>query len=206
MGSPGGLADERPVHDAEVRPLRVATAPVTNGEYACFLASGHAMEPPWWKDPDFWDPQQPVVGVTWREAVAYCGWLAGTGGGRWRLPTEAEWEHACGPADEPAPPGAGGERRAQPIGPRPVGRGMPNAYGLHDVGTLVHEWCQDWYAPDAYLTARRYDPRGPEAGEKRVCRGRSWRERHRTTLSVRRAVDPLTRAIDGGFRVVREVP
>ena len=63
-----------------------------------------------------------------------------------------------------------------PRGPSPVGRGATNDYGLSDVGTVVREWCLDWYAPDAYQSARRYDPRGPETGERRVRRGSSWRQ------------------------------
>ena len=64
MGSEAGRPDEWPVHDAQVRPVRMGREPVTNLEYAWFLASGRVPEPPWWKDPAFWDPEQPVVGVT----------------------------------------------------------------------------------------------------------------------------------------------
>src|SRR5512136_1708959 len=90
MGSDDGRLDERPAHGAEVRPRRMGRTPVTNMEYAWFLAAARAPEPPWWRDPWFWDPGQPVVGVTWFEAAAYSGWLSETLGGRWRLPSEAE--------------------------------------------------------------------------------------------------------------------
>ncbi len=190
-------AEARPGYDIEVRPLRVGRAPVTNREYAAFLSAGGAVEPPWWKDPDFWDPEQPVVGVTWFEAIAYCVWLSETLGGRWRLPTEAEWEHAaCG--SEP-------ERAAVPPRRPPCVGGEPNAYGLADLGTLVHEWCCDWFASAGAYGSRRYDPRGPEQGDRRVRRGGSWRGEG-PTLSWRDGFDPLGRAVDGGFRVVREVP
>jgi len=175
MGSDEGRDDERPVHDVDVRPLRVGTTPVTNVEYAWFLAAGRAAEPPWWQDPIFRSPNQPVVGVSWFEASAYCFWLSESLAGHWRLPTEAEWEHA--------------------------------ARGGLDIGTVVDEWCHDWYAPDAYRRMRRYDPRGPEAGEARVSRGGSWRGHLRDVEPASRSGRaPHARAADCGFRVVREVP
>jgi formylglycine-generating enzyme required for sulfatase activity len=190
--------DGRPVREAEVRPLRVGLTPVSNASYAQFLAASAAVEPPWWRDPDFCDPEQPVVGVTWFEAVAYCDWLHDTIGGHWRLPTEAEWEHAAALIPEgPARPAA---RR-----PLRLGRGASNGFGLLDVGSAVHEWCRDWFTPDALQRTRRYDPRGPEKGERRVRRGASWRGLA-CAASWRDGLDPSDRAADGGFRVVREVP
>jgi formylglycine-generating enzyme required for sulfatase activity len=212
MGSEGGRADERPTHEVEVRPVRMGRTPVTNMEYAWFLAGGRAPEPPWWQDPAFWDPEQPVVGVTWFEAMAYCYWLGETLGGRWRLPTEAEWERAARGGLLAASTAWGrevpaGEVPEEPFGPWPVGRGTANGYGLLDVGTVVHEWCLDWYAPNAYRTTRRYDPRGPESGERRVARGGSWRrDVRRVPPAARAALAPPSRAADFGFRVVREVP
>jgi formylglycine-generating enzyme len=213
MGSDGGRADEGPAREVEVRPLRIGRSPVSNLEYAWFLSTGRAPAPPWWKDPAFWDPEQPVVGVTWLEASAYCTWLSEVLGGHWRLPTEAEWEHAARgglegastPWGEAVPPG---ELPEPPLGgPWPLGRGTENGYGLLDVGSVVHEWCHDWYAADAYRTARRYDPRGPEEGEMRTSRGGSWRQPGRAAaLAARSALPPVARAADCGFRVAREVP
>jgi len=39
--------------------------------------------------------QQPVVNVTWNDAVAYCEWLSQKEKRIFRLPTEAEWEYCC---------------------------------------------------------------------------------------------------------------
>src|SRR6185436_2512437 len=124
--------------------------------------------PPWWSDSAFADPAQPVVGVTWFEACAYADWLGGVHGGRWRLPTEAEWERAARGGLAGAPTAWGGELPAGevPAGPLaapwPAGRGRANGYGLLDIGTIVHEWCLDWYGAGYYAVSPVQDPRGPE--------------------------------------------
>jgi len=213
MGSDDGRGDEWPVHEVEVRPLRMGRTPVSNLEYAWFLASGRAPEPPWWTDAGFWDPEQPVVGVTWFEATAYCQWLSEIFGGAWRLPTEAEWERAARGGLEGSPTAWGpavppGEVPEGPLaGPWPLGRGTANGFGLLDMGTVVHEWCLDWYGPDSYRSTRRYDPRGPARGERRASRGGSWRHHVRwSPPGARSSLPPGYRYADYGFRVVREVP
>ena len=184
---------------AGLAPFLLGRTAVTNREYAPWLATGRVGAPPWWTVPDFCAPQQPVVGVTWDDAMAYCEWLGETVAGRWRLPTEAEWElAACGGLVAPRtswgdaiPPG---EIPEGPLaGPWEVARGTPNGYGLLDMGTIVHEWCLDWEQP----------PREPR---RRASRGGSWRHRVRWSApSAPSSLPPGYRYSDYGFRVLREV-
>jgi len=211
MGSAQGRPDEGPVHDAEVAAFRMARTPVTCAHYASFARAVGAETPPWWSDPAFAAPHQPVVGVTWQEATAYAEWLSERSGGRWRLPTEAEWERAARGGLEQAPTAWGdalpeGEVPEGPLaGPWPVGRGTPNGYGLLDMGTIVHEWCLDWYGADYYREAPRVDPRGPSEGSRRSSRGGSWRHRVRwSPPSARSSLPPSFRYADYGFRLLLE--
>jgi formylglycine-generating enzyme len=211
MGSADGRPDERPVHEVELRAFHIALTPVTRAQYAPFLEETGTERPPRWDDPAFAMPEQPAVGVTWFEAGAFAEWLSMRFGGRWRLPTEAEWERAArgGLLDAPTawgdsiPPGEvpAGDLRA----PWPVARGTPNGYGLFDAGTIVHEWCADWYAPAYYSVSPRYDPRGPDEGERRASRGGSWRHHVRwSPPAARSSLPPPFRYSDYGFRPVRE--
>jgi formylglycine-generating enzyme required for sulfatase activity len=212
MGSDSGRDDESPAHEVELRPFRIARAPVTNAEYAPFLAAGRAAAPPWWGRDGFDAPAQPVVGVTWEEASAYGEWLSAGSGLRWRLPSEAEWERAVRGGLAAAPTAWGdalppAEVPEGPLaGPWSVGRGTPNGFGLLDPGTVVHEWCLDWYAPAYYRASPRVDPRGPEEGERRASRGGSWRHKVRwSPPSARSSLPPAFRYADYGFRLVQEV-
>ena len=210
MGSLAGRPDEQPVRPVTVAAVRMGRTPVSNAQYAPFLAEADAGEaPPWWRDPAFAAPDQPVVGITWFEATVFAAWLGQRLGGRWRLPTEAEWERAMRGGHEGAatcwgeaiPPG---EVPEGPLtGPWPLGKGTPNGFGLCDPGTVVHEWCLDAY--------RRY---GDEAApveakappERRSSRGGSWRHRQRwSPPSARSSLPPGMRYADYGFRVLREV-
>src|SRR4029079_14957155 len=75
MGSPDGRPDEQPVHEVAVGGLDMAVTPVTRAQYAPFVRHG-APPPPQWDAPDFAAPDQPVVAVTWFEAVAFAEWLS----------------------------------------------------------------------------------------------------------------------------------
>lgn len=204
MGSDSGRSDERPVREVEVGAFALARTAITRDQYAAFLASGTTEVPPWWADAEFAHPDQPVVGVTWDEAASYAAWLSAEVGGAWRLPTEAEWERAARGGFDQAPTPWGdslpaGEVPDGPLlAPWPAGRGTPNGYGLCDMGTIVHEWCADWYAPAAILTDQR-------APARRASRGGSWRHRVRwSPPSARSSLPPGFRYADYGFRVLRE--
>lgn len=211
MGSAAGRPDEQPVHAVDLRSVRIARTPVTREQYAPFLRS-HGEEPPWWRDPAFGDREQPAVGVTWFEALAFAEWLSETQGGTWRLPSEAEWEWAARGGLASAPTAWGdavpeGEVPVGPLaGPWRVGRGTPNGYDLFDMGTIVHEWCLDWYGAGYYAVSPETDPRGPDEGERRSSRGGSWRHHVRwSTPAARSSLPPAFRYADYGFRVVCEV-
>ena len=198
MGSATGRPDESPPHAVTVRAFRLGRTPITHAQYARFVEEAGGPEPPWWRDPAFDAPDQPVVGVTWFEAAAYARWFTDRLGGTWRLPTEAEWERAARGGLAGAPTAWGdalppGEVPDGPLaGPWPAGRGRPNGYGLLDMGTIVHEWCLDWC--------------GPEEGVRRASRGGSWRHHVRwSPPSARSSLPPEFRYADYGFRVLEEV-
>jgi formylglycine-generating enzyme required for sulfatase activity len=166
----------------------------------------------------------PVEGVSWWDAVRFCNALSvregltpayevgpGTGStdgdatAHWdtaadgyRLPTEAEWEHACragstgpryGPLDEIAWYRGNSDDRVQPVGGR-----QPNAWGLYDMLGNVWDWCWDLYDAEVY-------------GTYRVLRGGGWSDEHWSCrASVRRRSHPTFRIDDVGFRVARSTP
>ena len=206
MGDDAGLPNEQPAHRVWVSAFRIALLPVTNREYATFLTSTGHETPRFWDDSLFNAPDQPVVGVSWFDAVAYCEWLR-----RYRLPTEAEREKAARGGLEGArfpwgdDPGEDGGRFAQDA-PRPAGLSEPNGYGLFDMAYNVHEWCSDWHDATYYHGSPERDPQGPPSGTRRASRGGAWR--HQVKLNrcaARSSLDPTFRYNDYGFRVVVDI-
>jgi formylglycine-generating enzyme required for sulfatase activity len=93
--------DERPQHLYRLeRPLLVARYPVTQEQWAVWAAEGGEASG-YAKDEERNHPNQPVVGVSWYAADAYCAWLTrqlhalGLRGVCVRLPSEQEWEAAA---------------------------------------------------------------------------------------------------------------
>jgi formylglycine-generating enzyme required for sulfatase activity len=224
------MGDERlsaasPQHRVQVNSFSIGKYPVTNAEFAEFMRAGgytaarfwtamgwkwmqarirEELAPGFWHDARFNQPAQPVVGVSWYEAVAFCNWLTslpspdstGAGassqkaaGGTFRLPTEAEWEYA-----------ARGENRARnfPWGDKfergrantaELGIGattrvdaFPNGvspFGVWDLSGNVFEWtlCRwgvNWQELQ-YVYPYRDDERNEVEGSgARVMRGGSW--------------------------------
>ncbi len=212
MGS-SERTDELPVRDVGVGAFAVALVPVTNSEYARFLAATEHELPGFWDDERFTMASAPVVGVSWFDAVAYCEWLSEVTGRACRLPTESEREYATRGGvggvlypwgDEPwtegvhAPGAAGGDR------PHPVGSTPANGYGIYHLADNVHEWCDDWYAQYEALAdgGTVADPRGPSEGIRRTSRGGSWRHRIKVSrIAARSSLRPDLRYNDYGMRV-----
>ena len=185
-----------------------------------YVSTLETIDPPrfHWKkfltndDPD----QQPVCGVSWDDAKAFCDWLSKREKCHYDLPTEAQWEYACR---------AGNEGRwcfgndatllenysvhAQLQSPTPIAIGTrkPNAFGLYDMHGNVEEWCLDWHVAEFYKTAPMVNPvangvpNDPSSG--RVTRGGSWQmEGWQTRSAMRRYDFPTIPMIARGFRVV----
>ena len=210
MGSTTGQDCERPVHRVWVHSFGLAATQVTNAEYERFLRATSAPAPPFWSDPNFNHPQQPVTGVSWFEASRYCEWLSAQAGRAYRLPTEAEWEFAARGGLEQknfpwgdAPPESRSDYATRwQAGPEPVGRYAPNPFGLSDICDNVHEWCSDWYDPNYYAVSPEYNPRGPGQTKRKSSRGGSWRHHIKVArCSARSSIPPEFQYADYGFRV-----
>lgn len=210
MGSEGGQDNERPVHRIWVDAFWLAACQVTNEEYGLYLTASRATPPPFWADPNFNHPQQPVVGVSWFDATAYCEWLTSVYGRHFRLPTEAEWERAARcdsdgklyPWGDAPPQSVADYEKRWRTGPEPVGRYAPNAFGLYNVCDNVHEWCSDWYQADYYSVSPVRNPRGPDTGTRRASRGGSWRHHIKVSrCAARSSIPPEFQYADYGFRV-----
>ncbi len=219
MGCDAGQDNERPVHRMWVDEFLLAACQVKNADYERFLRGTASLPPPLWSDPAFSHPEQPVVGVSWHEAVRYCEWLSAGSGRKFRLPTEAEWERAARAGSESAlypwgdtPPQSlpGYNERCAAhwqTGPEPVGRAESSAYGLYNMCDNVHEWCSDWYAPDYYVVSPERNPRGPETGARRASRGGSWRHHIKISrCAARSSIPPEFKYADYGFRVACDAP
>ena len=85
MGSNAGQSVEDPIHRIWVDSIAMAATQVTVAEYARFLVATRTMPPPYWGDPDFSDPEQPAVAISWFDAMAYCDWLSAMTGSHYRL-------------------------------------------------------------------------------------------------------------------------
>jgi formylglycine-generating enzyme required for sulfatase activity len=115
----------------------------------------------------------------------------------YRLPTEAEWEHACragttgpryGPLDEIAWYRGNSDERIHEVGGK-----QPNAWGLYDMLGNVWEWCWDIYDVEVY-------------GTYRILRGGGWFDEHWSCrASVRRRSHPTFQIDDVGFRLAQSI-
>lgn len=221
-------SDERPIHEVNVAGFWMMRYPVTNAQYRQFVEADGYEEKWWWTDagwqareandwtePRYWNDtkwngaRQPVVGVSWYEAVAFCRWTSSVMGREIRLPKEAEWEKAARGTDGRDYPWGNAEPNAdlcnfnQNIGQStPVGQYSPagdSPYGCTDMAGNVWEWCISKYVGYPYTDDDRNNVDGTEA---RVLRGGSWSYDY--WINVRAAYrgrnSPDLRDYDNGFR------
>jgi len=143
---------ESPCHPVELSPYSVSQVQVTNELFSLFdqtRAYATAGE-----------TQMPVVNVTWCDAAVFAMWMG------CRLPSEAEWEFACGSGSESewcCEEEASLSRYAwysenSRGGIQPVATREPNSQGLFDVHGNVWEWCHDNYEQSYYSRSPVLDP------------------------------------------------
>lgn len=254
MGSPPGeegrMENEQQHRVTLTRPYWMATTPVTVGQFSVFVkATGHVTYAEHrraekekagtlpdggistWNSPGFSQhDKHPVVSVSYDDALAFCAWLGGQDGRRYRLPTEAEWEFAARGGTqtayfwgEDADAGNGymngadenykfADQQRQPTSyfhfndgftfTAPVASFKPNPFGLYDMTGNVYTWCSDLYG--AYPAGDAVDPTGaPESNGPvvRVMRGGSCFDGPHQCRIARRRDHGRGWASDCGFRL-----
>jgi formylglycine-generating enzyme required for sulfatase activity len=211
-----GGKDEQPVHEVVIKkPFAVSQYEITFDQYDEFAkATGRKLP----DDEGFGRGRQPVIYVSWNDAVAYARWLSQQTGKHYRLPTEAEWEYAARGGTETTY-WWGNEMKqglANCIGcgsrwdnkqTAPVGSFKPNPVGLYDTTGNVSEWVQDCWHEDykgAPLDGSAWEQRnGGDCGLRGV-RGGYWNNAYRRS-SYRVWNRGSVRLHGIGFRLVREI-
>ena len=213
-GTLGSGASAQRVDDFEM-----AVHPVTNAEFARFVAeTGHAAPLHWTSGKPPADMENhPVIFVNRYDAAGYSAWLSGKERRVYRLPTASEFEYAARGGDPRGKYPWGNEAPAGKAnfdteGKRtfaewrqyldPVGRYAPNRWGLYDMAGNVWQMVDSYPDPAAarfkYRIARQEDL---ETG----IAGGSWaRAAYYLECGVRGGASPGIRHPDLGFRLVRE--
>ena len=204
FGSPedeaGHVKSESPQVEIEVEPFWIGTYEVTWGEYKQYMAMNDKFKkladaklmilkdadkstlvtaPSNLYDPTFTfqfgeDPRQPALSMSQFAARQYTKWLSGITGETYRLPSEAEWEHAArGGTTTPYFFGKdGGELKDYAWfmdnaeeKTHKVGLKKPSPWGLYDIYGNVAEWTLDEFTPDGY---------GKVSGKKNAVKAVQW--------------------------------
>lgn len=232
-GAPFAFDNELEAHEVRLAPFRIARAPVTHAEFRAFVEDeGYARRELWsaagwawraqagarhplhwrtlggaWERRSFerWvalEPHLPVHHVNAHEAEAWCRWA-----GR-RLPSEAEWEVAAGPARYPWGDGPPDGSRAQldlvrcepcEVGAHPAG---DSPHGLRQMLGNVWEWTATPFGPYPGFRPGPYrEYSEPWFGSHRVLRGGAFATRARLLRNTwRNFYTPERRDVLAGFR------
>lgn len=193
--------EEAPEREVQINPFYIDKYPVTVEQYARYLEAAGDTPPRFWQDPQFSGADQPVIGVSWKEAASYAAW-AGK-----ELPTEAQWEFAA----------RGKENRAYPWGSVEPDfnrcnfgdyLGMPSIVSMHDEGRTpegvcdlagnIYEWTRERFLPYGQKT-----PSDPDEAPLVAARGGCWGSGpHSLRCTHRKGFFPEARTTVLGFRCV----
>jgi formylglycine-generating enzyme required for sulfatase activity len=176
--------DEYPVHDVCVDGFWLGRYELTQDQWQKIMGKNPANINR--------APERPVNQVSWQDVQSYLKKLNARGTeGKYRLPTEAEWEYACRSAgrEEKYAGGTDAAERAAGStyihtigwvgqhfadGPFPPGKKMANGLGLYDMSGNLWEWTQDSYIHGAYRFSESKNPTWSQISPYRIVRGGSW--------------------------------
>jgi serine/threonine-protein kinase len=213
-GEREAAASERPQRRIYLADYHIGKYPVTNAQYAAFVAAAKRRSPAHWVDgkPPAGLEQHPVVYVSWNDAAAYCAWLGEITGKPYRLPSEAQWEKAARGIDGRLFPWGNywEKERCNTLEsrlkqPTPVGAYSPagdSPFGCADTSGNVWEWVADWYTEDYYaLSTTNENPMGPAKGAVKGMRGGSFSADRRHARAANRSFgNRSTTSPEIGFR------
>jgi formylglycine-generating enzyme required for sulfatase activity len=171
-----GFETEKPAHKVKItKPFYLGKYEVTQEQWEAVMGNNPSY---------FKGAKNPVEEVSWDDCQKFFDKLnakIGTQGGKFSLPTEAQWEYACRAGSDKQFCFGDDEKQLGEYAwysdnaaekTHPVGEKKPNAWGLYDMHGNVWEWCQDWYG--GYGAEAVTDPSGSTTGSSRVIRGESW--------------------------------
>ena len=176
------FAAEQPQHRVTLPAFEIAKYPVTNAEYHIFTWDSGYRLPRNWTGFTFRDEMEnhPVTEVSKTDAEKYIDWLNQKTGMNFRLPTEAEWEHAARGNDERIFPWGNtfdpwrcNTAESVKKGTTPVGFYSPGGdspCGAADMVGNVWEWTQSAFLPYPYVANSNEE----KARGRYVVRGGAW--------------------------------
>ncbi len=193
----------------------VAIAKMTEDELKAELGKSLSQksrtQPQYWNDLQYNNPSQPVVGITWFEARAYCSWLSAVTQREFCLPSEAEWESAARGTNGMIYPWGNDWDAARAntlegrvMKPSPVGAyacaGAVGSFATEDHSGNVWNWTMSLYLPYPYDPAKSEQS---EAEGERILRGGSWYlDRWNARCAYRYRYVPAYFSHSTGFRVL----
>jgi len=229
-------SDEKPQHTLELPAYWIGKTEVTNAQFRPFVEGdgytnraywteagwawreqAEIVKPGLWDDPQWNGDDQPVVGVSWFEAVAYVRWLSAQTGHEFRLPSEAEWEKAArGPEGLIWPWGNTWDavkfNNGQAVGKTtPVGQypGGASPYGALDMAGNAWEWCATQSGKGyPYQLENEWAEAYLEVDSGRTIRGGAWYVEQKYVRGAYRydGYYPRDRVNEFGLRVASHSP
>jgi sulfatase modifying factor 1 len=188
-----GMKDELPIHEITLSDFYISETEVTVDQYRTYCTSSNVSMP---EEPSWgWNDNDPIVNVTWDDAIKYCDWYSEKFDEIITLPTEAQWEFAARGGNQSHGYVFSGDNGVRVISlalsvwyfksgwyestsderTNSVATKEANELDLYDMSGNVWEWCLDYYGQDYYSKSTSENPvNASEDNGVRVIRGGAW--------------------------------